>query len=472
MCEQIVSRASSACQTNQMKLSIETVEALSNLKSEPNWTREFRRRAWEIFEKIEIPKLDEEWVRIDLSNFSFESITPSINYPFSPDQLPEIKEIKEWMEVLDPSRQSGQSGREESGILAQVGSAASEIYLNAELAKKGVIFTDLDTASQKHPELVQRYFMNDSVRVGESKFTALHGALWSGGSFLYVPKGIEVELPMHSYFWMNGAGGNGIFPHTLIVLEENSRLVYIDEYSSPSHPSPDGNGGYALSDAIVEIFLKKGAQLSYFNVQRWGNNVYHFLKQRVISDADSQLTSVSVALGSKLTKSNIETMLRGVGASAQMLGILMGDLNQFFAHNTLQDHICPNAASDLLFKAALKDKAHSVFSGLIRVAKDAQKTNAYQANRNLLLSDGARATPIPRLEIEANEVRCTHGATVGPVDEEQIYYLMTRGLDHKTAQRMIVLGFFDQVLQRIPIESAKQRLVEQIEEKLEGLTEV
>jgi Fe-S cluster assembly protein SufD len=274
---------------------------------------------------------------------------------------------------------------------------------------------------------------------------------------------------------MNGIQGDGILPHTLIVLEENSRLVYIDEYSSSSSssssaPNAQPGAAYALSNAVVEIFLKRGAQLSYFNVQRWGSNVYHFLKQRIISEADSQLTSASVALGSKLTKSNIEAILNGSGASAQMLGILMGDLDQFFAHNTLQKHVAPSTSSDLLFKAALKDKSHSFFSGLIRVEKSAQKAGAYQLNTNLLLSDGAKATPIPRLEIETNEVvKCTHGATVGPVDDEQIFYLMTRGLDYKTAERMIVLGFFDQVLQRIPIKSAKQKLISHIERKLEGI---
>jgi Fe-S cluster assembly protein SufD len=216
----------------------------------------------------------------------------------------------------------------------------------------------------------------------------------------------------------------------------------------------------------VELFTGAAAHLRYFNVQDWGRHVWHFNTQRLIADRDSTTNSLSILLGSKLTKTNVESSLRGQGATSEMLGIYFGDGTQHFDQHTIQDHVQPHTTSDLLFKGVLRDRARQVFAGLIKVEPGAQKTNAYQANRNLLLSDKARVDSMPKLEIGANDVRCTHGATMGQVEPEYVFYLRSRGLTREEAERVIVEGFLDEIVQRIPLEEVRDRLSDAIQAKM------
>jgi Fe-S cluster assembly protein SufD len=321
----------------------------------------------------------------------------------------------------------------------------------------GVLFTDLDSAVREHGDLVQRY-LGTTVPATAGKFPALNAALWSGGTLVYVPRNVDVALPLASLLWQE-APGAALFPRTLIVLERGASLTFISDLRSLDQDVA------ALHDGVVELHVGDNARLHYVELQRWGRHLWDFTHERALLGRDAQVKWAVGAVGGRLTKAYVQAELAQPGAAARLVGVVYGDGTQHFDHHTLQDHVAPHASSDLLFKTALKERARSVFVGLIHVHKEAQQTDAYLANRNLLLSDTAKADAIPRLEIEANDVRCTHGATVAPVDPEQVFYLETRGLPHDDAERMIVEGFFEPILAEIPAESIRSRMRQAIAEK-------
>jgi len=418
------------------------VEQLSASKNEPDWMLERRLRAWQLFEAAPMPsRQDEVWRRTDISKLKLEQLVP-----FAPPS---------GLDVESPLKLDGNS----SGLLTQQNSLTVERSLKDVVSAQGVIFTDLDTAVREHPELVKRYFMTEAVTPEYDKFAALNGALWSGGTFLYVPKSVEVALPLRALYTLTAPGAS-LFTHTLLVVEAGARITYLEEYASPSIEQQSLNAG------VVEVFLKQDAHLTFVTLQEWMGKVLDISTQRALTERDSRLDWLVIGVGDGTTKSNIETALRGAGASVQMLGILWGYGHQHTDYHTAQDHIAPHTTSDLLYKAALTDEAKSIFSGRIRVEKGAQGTDAYQTNRSILLSNHASAFPSPNLEIEANEVRCSHGASVGKVDQDQLFYLMARGIPKDTATRMIVEGFFSDVLEREPVASIRGNLRELIARKM------
>jgi Fe-S cluster assembly protein SufD len=277
---------------------------------------------------------------------------------------------------------------------------------------------------------------------------------------VYVPRGVEVEVPLETARFVEGGGS--IFPHTTIVVDENASLTFVDRFSSPELDRA------ALCAGVVEVEARRGATVNYISLQEWGRQVHHFQTQRFTGGRDSTVRSLAVNLGSAFARTQVESVLRGEGSFSEMLGLYFADADQHFAQRTLQSHNAPHATSDLLYKGAVKEKARSEYSGLIKVLPGAQGTDAYQANRNLELSEGAIARSIPQLEIEANEVRCTHGATVSPVEEEHLFYLMSRGIDRVTAQKLVVFGFFGDVLDRIRLEDVRAGLSSAIASKVEG----
>jgi Fe-S cluster assembly protein SufD len=398
--------------------------------------------AWQAFEALPMPtRQDEEWRRTDISKLKLEQLVP-----YAPPSGPDVE---------SPLKLNGNS----SGLLTQQNSVTVDRSLQDTVRAQGVIFTDLDTAVRAHPDLVKQYFMTEAVTADYNKFAALNGAFWSGGTFLYVPKNVELALPLRTLYTLT-APGAGLFTHTLLVVEAGARITYLEEYASPSIEQQSFNAG------VVEVFLKEDAHLTFVTLQEWMGKVLDISTQRALTERDSRLDWLVIGVGDGTTKSNIETALRGAGATAQMLGILWGYGHQHTDYHTAQDHIAPHTTSDLLYKAALTDEAKSIFSGRIRVEKGAQGTDAYQTNRSILLSDHASAFPSPNLEIEANEVRCSHGASVGKVDQDQLFYLMARGIPRDTATRMIVEGFFSDVLEREPVERIRGNLRELIVRKM------
>jgi len=331
--------------------------------------------------------------------------------------------------------------------------------LSAELADMGVVVADYQSAASDHADLLKEHFFTD-VPVDEHKFTALHGAFLSDGIIVYVPAGIEIDIPYEVF--RDVAGGGSTFPHTTIVVGDNAKATFVDRFRSESHERP------SLCSSVVEVTAGRGATVNYISLQEWGRNVHHFQTQRFTGYRDSTVRSLAVQLGSAFARAQVESVLSGEGSFSEMLGLYFADSNQHFAQRTLQSHAVPNTTSDLLYKGALKETSRSEYSGLIKVAKGAQGTDAYQANRNISLSEEAVARSIPQLEIEANEVRCTHGATVAPVEEEHIFYLMSRGIDRVTAQKLVVFGFFGDVLDRIRVPELREELAQSIAKKVEG----
>jgi len=396
----------------------EAVTELIERRGEPEWMRERRLDAWRTFQHIPMPtRQDEEWRRTRGS------------------LLPEAE-------------------RDEplAGFLGLQNAQPVEYRLDDELRAKGVIFTDLATAVREHGDLVREYFMTRCVPAADNKFAALHGAFWDNGTFRYVPRGVAVEAPFRAVV-AAGLDGKSSLAHTMIVLEPGAHAIFAETFSSAD---TDAQG---FSSRVAEIILKQDAVLRYVGIQEWGAAVYDFHTERVLLDRDSTCALQSIELGSRLSKGRVEAILHGDGANAKLLGLYVEDGEQHLDRYTLQDHRARNGTSDLLFKGVLTDKSRSVFSGLIRVTPEGKGTAAYQQNRNLLLSRSARADSIPNLEIRANDILgCTHGATVGKVDEEQVFYLMCRGLTRADATRLIVEGFVDPLVAEIPIPSLRESL--------------
>ncbi len=329
-----------------------------------------------------------------------------------------------------------------------------------ELIQSGVIVTDLQTGLNRFPELVEQYLFQAGTAGGLQKFAALHRAEWSQGLFVYIPEGVRIAQPLKT--WIQAEGAAPFFPHALIVLEAGAEATLIDERRSVSGTSPTTT----ISNELVEIILKPQASLKYLRIQRWNSETSELFMQKTIIDKEAVFLNAAIALGGSVTKARLETTLQGVNAHADLLGVLFGSRKQHFDFHTIQDHKAERTTSDLLYKCALKDQAKSIYTGLIRIDKSAQKSDAYQANRNLLLSDGASADSVPMLEILADDVRCTHGVAVGPVDEDQMFYLMSRGLPPAEAERTIVGGFFEQVLQRVPLGAMNEQLLEELTNRL------
>jgi Fe-S cluster assembly protein SufD len=424
----------------------EAVEALSRSRNEPEWVLQQRLAAWDTYERLPMPtRQDEEWRRTDLRRLKLDRFQPYVAGNGRVDTLIAA-------DGASTSSQMQFGEREHrAGIVVSRDSSTSYVELDAAVAAQGVIFTDLDTAVREHPELVQQYFMTEAVPVEFGKFEALHAAMWQTGTFLYVPKGVSVELPFRS-FAISETPGTALFTHSLVIVEEGAEAFFVDAFQSETFEEA------AFTSSVVETILRDDAKLRYVQVQDWGRHIWNFMTERNVLGKDAELKSLQVTLGSKFSKNSIGSHLRGENALAEMLGIYFGDGDQFFDHHTWQLHESPYATSDLEFKGALKETARSVYSGLIKVEEGAQRTDAYQQNRNLVLSRTARADSIPNLEIGANDVRCTHGATVSQVEDEHMFYLQARGIPRAEAQKLIVEGFFRPVIDRIPVEEIQDFL--------------
>jgi Fe-S cluster assembly protein SufD len=401
--------------------------AAARAEASPAWLAARRRIAWDAYESIPMPssQRDEDWRRTDISALHPERFAP-------------IESVD--VAVIDAMRAQRDGAAPDAAFVID-SPVPSPIEGADTLLAQGIIVTTLEEAALVHPELVQRAFA--AVRVDESKFIALWNALWRGGVFVYVPRGVEALVPV----WIaHPAGGeeHATFPSTVVVLDEGASLTVIDAYASPSGPAP------LLSVAMVILAAARDARLDYDTVQQWGEGVWHVALQRTVLDANAKLRFMGVTLGARLQKVWWDVMLDGVGSEADILGICFGDGTQHFDHQSLQAHIGPETRSNLLLKVAVRDHARSVYGGMIDVAPTAVHADGYVANRNLLLSQGAKADSIPRLEIRANDVKCGHGATAGHIDSDQRFYLMARGVPPEEASSLIVRGFMDDVLDRVP----------------------
>lgn len=410
---------------------------------------DYRRKAWEIFETLPLPDTSmEAWRRTDIRSLPAGSFKLPVQVPEQVSRLPQPP-----AELLNPLVDNEYGGQ----ILLTASSAQAN--LNPELSAKGVIFTDLQSAEQKHPDLLAR-LIGQVVRSDEGKFAALVNALGQNGVLVYVPRNVQVEQPLHSILW-----GPGIhlayLSHILVWLEDGASLTYVHEAASHTEAQ-----GQSLHAGVVEIHVGAGANLRFVELQSWGEHVWNFSHERARVERDANLDWIFGAIGSHLTKNFSDLDLVGQGAVGRMSGFYFTDGVQHLDHDTQQNHLAAHTTSDLLFKGALKERSRSVWQGMIYVAPGAQQTDGYQANRNLVLSSNARADSIPGLEILADDVRCTHGATVGKIDPELVFYLRSRGIPYQEAERLVVEGFFDPIMQRIPFEGVRSRFQEAILEKM------
>ena len=423
----------------------ETFDAFMAGRDEPTWLTDLRSTAWARFCELELPtSRDEEWMRTDIRLFKLDRFSPT-------SELPEITSPRALLA----------EGVELGGQCVSVDSVGAESGLADKWAKKGVLFGSLDKLVAEHGDLLRPYIERNLVDPLYDKFSALNAALWSAGPVLFVPQGVRVDEPFHSLSVMTDGGVD--LSKTLVILEDGAEATLLAETAST-----DAEAG-GLHCGSIELIVESSARLRYVNLQNWGSGVWHFAHQMGHVARSAGLQWTIGALGSRLAKVNQHVALTGQDAEAQVNGVMFTQGKQHLCYNTHQHHQAEFCTSDLLYKAALQDTSRTVWRGMIKVDEEAQRTNAYQRNDNLMLATTARADSIPGLEIEADDVRCTHGSTSGRVDDQQLFYAMTRGYTRQEAVRMIVTGFFQQVFDRITIESVREALGEAIGQRVRDL---
>jgi Fe-S cluster assembly protein SufD len=409
-------------------------EHLATQKAAPAWWLDRKRTAYAKFAALPMPaRTDETWRFSNIGTLTLDGFAPAaISNPKS--------------EIAAPFG---------APALTFVNNKGSASAASANLPK-GVIVSTISAALNAHGDVLKAHFMAQPQKLGSTKFAALHTAFVADGAFIYVPKGVELTEPI---VITHAAAGQGtaIFPHTLVVAEENSKVTVVDHFVSA-----DNSAHFACG--ANDLYAAHGAQLTYVAAQAWSPTTLSFQLNSTVVRRDARVQSLNVHLGARQARHESLSQLQAPGAFSEMLALTIATDAQEFDQRTLQVHQAPNTKSDLLYKNALNDTSKTNFSGLIIVDPDAQKTDAYQSNRNLMLSEDAEVNSLPGLEIQANDVRCTHGSTTSRVDPEQLYYLQSRGIPPKTAHQLLVFGFFEEVLNRLenePLHIALRNLIEQ-----------
>ena len=428
--------------------SLADVHSICDAHNEPEWLRARRLEAWEIYQNTPMPYQEEEWRRTDYRHLRWDEAGALIQANGATAAAVPDKN-------LEPL-----TGDEQGGLLVIVDGQVIRTELADALLRQGLVFTDLRTALREHEALVEQHMMTKAVKATDGKFAALHAALWDYGVFVFVPRNTVAELPLHVVCYNTSAGA--AIGHVLVVVEDNAQATMQVEYASAEM------SGQSTYIGATELIVGDAGNLRYVSLQDWNRETFEFSHQRGVVGRDAQLDWVNGVMGSRLTKAFIEVDAVGPGANARVSGFFFADRDQFFDLDTQQNHNAPLTYTDLLFKGAARDTARTLWQGMIKSLPQMQRIDGYQVCRNLLLSDDARMDSIPGLEIEADDVACSHAATFGTLEEEPIYYLMSRGIARPQAQLMIIEGFFDELLQRIPFERVRQRLMDEIEAKIIG----
>ncbi|MDP9271011.1 MAG: SufD family Fe-S cluster assembly protein [Chloroflexota bacterium] len=403
--------------TKPLPLDAATVQSISDRHDEPGWLRDLRRSWWARALETPLPTgLEEEWRRTPLKDLPRDGA---------------LVEDAEFRPELPDDR----------------------------LAERGVVFTDLASAAREHPELLRRFLGHSEPVASHAAFWALSLAGWTGGTFLYVPRGLEVDGTLIARITQHGAEGT-FLPHSLVVADEGSSVTLMEETVSP-----DGAPGWF--GGTVAIHAMPGSRIRYANLQRLGDGVWNLGSQRVEVGQDAVVTTLNTEVGSRVTKLGLDVQMTGKGGTSLILGLLAAGGEQHIDINSLQDLWGQHTTSDLLYLSALYEKAHAAFYGVTRVQESARQSSSYQECRNLLLSPNAGAEPIPVLEIKTNDLlRCGHGATAGAIDPIQRFYAQSRGLDADEAERMIVRGFFEQVIAKISVEPVRSAMLAALADRI------
>ncbi len=421
-------------------LTEDIIRDISREKKEPEWMLEFRLASLKIYKEKPMPT----W-GADLSDLNVENIVhyvrPNTDMSHSWDDVPEdIKATFERLGIPEAERKSL------AGVGAQYDSEVVYHSMREDLLAQGVIYTDMDTAVKTHEDLVKAYFMK-LITNRDHKFSALHGAVWSGGSFVYVPEGVKVDFPLQSYFRLN-AKGAGQFEHTLIIVEKGAELHFIEGCSAPKYSVQNLHAG------AVELFVKEDAKLRYSTIENWSRNMYNLNTKRSRVEKNGRIEWVSGSFGSKVSMLYPMSILMGEGASSEFTGITFAAKGQYLDTGTKVVHAAPNTSSVVNSKSISKDGGHAFYRGLLRVAKNATNVKATVNCESLMLDNRSKSDTVPIIEVDNDQVDIGHEARIGRISDETIFYLMSRGIPEAEAKAMIVRGFVEPITKELPLEYA------------------
>jgi Fe-S cluster assembly protein SufB len=419
-------------------LNEKVVRNISKMKGEPSWMTDFRLKSYKIFMDKPMPTWGPDLSKINFDEI-FYYIKPVQNQADAWDKLP--KEIKETYDRIGiPEAEK----KYLSGVSAQYESEVVYESINKELNKLGVIFCDMDTALRKHPEIVKQYF-GTLIPPHDNKFAALNSAVWSGGSFVYVPKGVTVGLPLQAYFRIN-AEKFGQFERTLIIAEEGSNVHYVEGCTAPVYSTD------SLHSAVVEIFVKEGARVRYTTVQNWSKNVYNLVTKRAKAEKNAYMEWIDCNLGSQITMKYPSVYLAGEGARGEVLSIAFAGQEQLQDAGAKMFHLAPKTSSRIVSKSVSKAGGRTSYRGLVQVNPGAKDSSVFVSCDALILDEQSRSDTYPSMRIKENDVTVQHEATVEKVGDEKIFYLTSRGIKKTDAESMLVLGFMDPVTRELPLE--------------------
>ncbi|MBI4178750.1 Fe-S cluster assembly protein SufD [bacterium] len=443
-------------ETRMSGLTAEGFAALQKFRAgEPAWLAESRKRAWDLYQKLPMPtRRDEEWRRVDLRALRLSDIAPFAE---------SIGKVTSLSALTGPVKSRVDLGPHAAGTLIQHNSEDIYESLDEDLRKQGVVWCGFDRAAREHEDLVRKYY--GSIRPAtDGKFVALHYAFQSGGTFLYVPAGVHVDVPLRSLVFAD-APGAGLFPHTLIILERDASLSYFEERTSERPAS--GAGRQNLVSSAAEIHMADGAQIRFMSLQDFDTETFNFTSEKTIGRERAQVAWLTAELGGRLNKGNIDCDLTGKGGRCELLGLYYINGRQQSDIVTLLTHKAPHTEGNILYKGVCDDYARSGFRGRIVVETAAAQTQSFLADHTMLLSDKARSDSVPTLEIEANDVICKHAATIGEISAEELFYLKSRGIPEVLARKMIVLGFYEEVLKGVPAAALQERVRRALQIKFE-----
>ncbi|MBI4146639.1 Fe-S cluster assembly protein SufB [Candidatus Woesearchaeota archaeon] len=435
-------------------LSEEVVRQISTLKAEPDWMRDLRLKALQFFLAKPMPEWGGDLKGIDFEKYTY-FLNPAEKTAHSWEEVPE--NIKKTFDRLGiPEAEQKFLG----GVGAQYESQTVYHKLREDLAKQGVIFTDTDTALQEHPELFKKFFAT-VVPPGDNKFAALNTAVWSGGSFIYIPPGVKVKVPLQAYFRIN-AKNVGQFERTLIIADRDSEVTYYEGCTAPVYSTD------SLHSAVVEVIALEGAKVRYTTIQNWSSNVYNLVTKRAFAHKNAIVEWIDGNLGSRLTMKYPAVFLKGEGARADILSIAYAGKSQHQDAGGKVVHLAPNTTSRIVSKSVSKDGGRSSYRGLVRVIKGAKNVTSSVKCDALLLDKESRSDTYPSMKVEESFSTVAHEARVGRIGEEQLFYLMSRGLKASDALALIVLGFIEEFTKELPMEYAVE-LNKLIQLEMEGV---
>lgn len=421
-------------------LTEDIIREISAKKNEPDWMLQFRLKSLEIYNKLEVPPWGPDISDLNIDNI-VTYVRPNVDLQTNWDEVPE--DIKKTFDLLGIPEAEKKSL---AGVGAQYDSEVVYHSIKEELVAQGVVYTDFESALRDYEDIVKKYFMT-LIPPTDHKFAALHGAVWSGGSFVYVPEGVRVDIPLQSYFRLN-APGSGQFEHTLIIVEKGAHCHFIEGCSAPKYSVNNLHAG------AVELFVKEGAYLRYSTIENWSKNMYNLNTKRSLVDKNGTIEWVSGSFGSKVSMLYPMSILRGEGARCEFTGVTFAGKGQTLDTGAKVVHAAPNTTSNINSKSISKSGGNAVYRGLLRVAPNAYGVKSTVSCESLMLDSISSSDTIPVIDIENDDIDIGHEAKIGRISEEAIFYLMSRGISEAEAKAMIVRGFVEPISKELPLEYA------------------